>query len=124
MVRPTMPKAEEQTAIYRRVIDHAGDRPVVFRTLDIGGDKVLPYLGRQVEENPAMGWRAIRLTLDRPALLKVQLRAMLEAAAGRSLHVLFPKIGRASCRERVCQYVWVSVVALSLKKKNNKHSKI
>lgn len=92
MVRPTMPKAEAQTAIYRRVIDHAGDRPVVFRTLDIGGDKVLPYLGRQVEENPAMGWRAIRLTLDRPALLKVQLRAMLEAAAGRSLHVMFPMI--------------------------------
>lgn len=92
MVRPTMPKAEAQTAIYRRVIEHAGDRPVVFRTLDIGGDKVLPYLVKYPEENPAMGWRAIRLALDRPALLKVQLRAMLEAAAGRSLHLMFPMI--------------------------------
>lgn len=92
MVRPTMPKAEAQTAIYRRVIEHAGDRPVVFRTLDIGGDKVLPYLVKYPEENPAMGWRAIRLTLDRPALLKVQLRALLEAAAGRSLHVMFPMV--------------------------------
>ncbi len=92
MVRPTMPKAEAQTAIYRRVIEHAGERPVVFRTLDIGGDKVLPYLVKYPEENPAMGWRAIRLALDRPALLKVQLRAMLEAAAGRSLHVMFPMI--------------------------------
>lgn len=92
MVRPTLPKAEAQTAIYRRVIEHAGDRPVVFRTLDIGGDKVLPYLVKYPEENPAMGWRAIRLSMDRPALLKVQLRAMLEAAAGRHLHVMFPMI--------------------------------
>ncbi|HEX6957195.1 MAG TPA: phosphoenolpyruvate--protein phosphotransferase [Ferrovibrio sp.] len=92
MVRPTLPKAEAQTAIYRRVIEHAGDRPVVFRTLDIGGDKVLPYLIRYPEENPAMGWRAIRLALDRPALLKVQLRALLAAAAGRNLHIMFPMI--------------------------------
>ncbi len=92
MVRPTMPKAEAQTAIYRRVIEHAGDRPVVFRTLDIGGDKVLPYLVKYPEENPAMGWRAIRLALDRPALLKVQLRALLTAAEGRNLHVMFPMI--------------------------------
>ncbi len=92
MVRPTLPKAEAQTAIYRRVIEHAGDRPVVFRTLDIGGDKVLPYLVKHPEENPAMGWRAIRLALDRPALLKVQLRALLSAAAGRKLHVMFPMI--------------------------------
>lgn len=92
MVRPTLPKAEAQTAIYRRVIEHAGDRPVVFRTLDIGGDKVLPYLVKYPEENPAMGWRAIRLAMDRPGLLKVQLRALLEAAAGRNLHVMFPMI--------------------------------
>jgi len=92
LVRPTMPKAEAQTAIYSRVLEHAGDRPVVFRTLDVGGDKVLPYLAKTAEENPAMGWRAIRISLDRPALLKVQLRALLQAAAGRVLHVMFPMI--------------------------------
>ncbi|MBX3455728.1 phosphoenolpyruvate--protein phosphotransferase [Ferrovibrio sp.] len=92
LVRPTMPKAEAQTAIYARVLEHAGDRPVVFRTLDVGGDKVLPYLAKQTEENPAMGWRAIRIALDRPALLKVQLRALLQAAEGRVLHVMFPMV--------------------------------
>jgi len=92
LVRPTMPKAEAQTAIYSRVLEHAGERPVVFRTLDVGGDKVLPYLAKQPEENPAMGWRAIRIALDRPALLKVQLRALLQAAEGRVLHVMFPMV--------------------------------
>lgn len=92
LVRPTMPKAEAQTSIYARVLEHAGERPVVFRTLDVGGDKVLPYLAKQPEENPAMGWRAIRIALDRPALLKVQLRALLQAAEGRVLHVMFPMV--------------------------------
>ncbi|MBP6819049.1 phosphoenolpyruvate--protein phosphotransferase [Ferrovibrio sp. MS7] len=92
LVRPTMPKADAQQQIYRRVIEHAGERPVVFRTLDVGGDKVLPYLAKHPEENPAMGWRAIRISLDRPALLKVQLRAMLQAAEGHVLHVMFPMI--------------------------------
>lgn len=92
LVRPTMPKAEAQQQIYRRVMEHAGDRPVVFRTLDVGGDKVLPYLAKHPEENPAMGWRAIRISLDRPALLKVQLRALLQAAEDRVLHVMFPMI--------------------------------
>ena len=92
LVRPTMPKAEAQTAIYARVLEHAGERPVVFRTLDVGGDKVLPYLAKQPEENPALGWRAIRMSLDRPALLKVQLRALLQAAEGRVLHVMFPMV--------------------------------
>jgi phosphotransferase system enzyme I (PtsP) len=92
LVRPTMPKAEAQTQIYRRVIEHAGERPVVFRTLDVGGDKVLPYLAKHPEENPAMGWRAIRISLDRPALLKVQLRALLQASEGKVLHLMFPMI--------------------------------
>ena len=66
-----------------RVLDAAGERPVTFRTLDVGGDKVLPYMRVVEEENPALGWRAIRLGLDRPGLLRSQIRALLRAAAGR-----------------------------------------
>ena len=69
-----------------------GDRPVTFRTLDIGGDKVLPYMRTAQEENPAMGWRAIRLGLDRPGLLRMQIRALLHAAAGRELRMMLPMI--------------------------------
>ena len=92
MVRATFPRVEVQTELYTRVLDQAEDRPVVFRTLDVGGDKVLPYMDAQGEENPAMGWRAIRIALDRPALLKSQVRALLQAAAGRSLNIMFPMI--------------------------------
>ena len=92
MVRATFPRIEAQTELYTRVLDHAGNRPVVFRTLDVGGDKVLPYLNESAEENPAMGWRAIRIALDRPALLKIQIRALLQAATGRNLHVMFPMV--------------------------------
>jgi phosphotransferase system, enzyme I, PtsP len=74
------------------VLDAAGKRPVTFRTLDIGGDKVLPYLRNVEEENPALGWRAIRLGLDRPGLLRSQVRALLRAAGGRELRVMFPMI--------------------------------
>ena len=62
-------------------MDAAGDLPVTFRTLDLGGDKVLPYLEAEREDNPALGWRAIRMGLDRPALLRLQLRALIAAAA-------------------------------------------
>jgi phosphotransferase system enzyme I (PtsP) len=92
MVAATFPRAAEQFALYRTVLDAAGDRPVTFRTLDIGGDKVLPYMRNVVEENPALGWRAIRLGLDRPALLRSQIRALLRAAAGRGLKIMFPMI--------------------------------
>jgi phosphotransferase system enzyme I (PtsP) len=92
MVSSTMPRLTAQVDLYGSVIDAAGDRPVIFRTLDIGGDKVLPYLVGPREENPALGWRAIRLTLDRPALLRYQLRALLLAAHGRSLSVMFPMV--------------------------------
>ncbi|HKT17181.1 MAG TPA: phosphoenolpyruvate--protein phosphotransferase [Stellaceae bacterium] len=92
MLREKFPTVAEQTALYRRVLDQAGDRPVTFRTLDIGGDKVLPYMDDIVEENPAMGWRAIRIALDRPAMLRQQLRALIRAAGGRSLRVMFPMI--------------------------------
>ena len=95
LVSATLPARERQTRLYRDVLDTAGDRPVVFRTVDIGGDKVLPYLRHnngEHEENPAMGWRALRVALEREGLLKVQARALLEAAAGRTLNVMFPMV--------------------------------
>jgi phosphotransferase system enzyme I (PtsP) len=92
MVANSMPRTGEQLSLYRAVLDAAGKRPVTFRTLDIGGDKVLPYMRNVEEENPALGWRAIRLGLDRPGLLRSQIRAMLRAAGGRVLRVMFPMI--------------------------------
>ena len=92
MVRDTFPDVEELTEFYRRVLDRAGCRPVVFRTLDVGGDKVLPYLPYAVEDNPAMGWRGIRIGLDRPAMLRHQLRALIRAARKRTLFVKFPMV--------------------------------
>src|SRR5262249_679383 len=77
--RNAFPDVAEQMAFYRRVYDEADGRTVVFRTLDIGGDKVLPYLAHIAEDNPAMGWRAIRIGLDRPAMLRQQLRALIRA---------------------------------------------
>ncbi|BBE73841.1 phosphoenolpyruvate--protein phosphotransferase [Oharaeibacter diazotrophicus] len=93
MIASAFPRMSEQQQLYGKVLDGAGARPVTFRSLDIGGDKVLPYLTRAVaEENPAMGWRAIRLGLDRPALLRTQVRALLKAAAGRHLRLMFPMV--------------------------------
>ncbi|MBU6165145.1 MAG: phosphoenolpyruvate--protein phosphotransferase [Alphaproteobacteria bacterium] len=93
LVSATLPRRERQQALYQTVLDGAGDKPVVFRTVDIGGDKAVPYLeGAQEDENPAMGWRALRLALGRSGLMKVQARALLEAAAGRTLAVMFPMI--------------------------------
>jgi len=92
MVADTLPRTNEQLGLYRAVLDAAGKRPVTFRTLDIGGDKVLPYLRNIEEENPALGWRAIRLGLDRPGLLRSQVRALLRAAGGRELRIMFPMI--------------------------------
>jgi len=96
MVSPALPKVDEQTKIYAAALEASGDRPVVFRTLDIGGDKQVPFLPREEEENPAMGWRAIRIALDRPALLRFQLRALLYAASGKDLHVMFPMIAEVA----------------------------
>ena len=92
MVAEELPRTNAQTQLYSRVMDSAGELPVIFRTLDLGGDKVLPYLEADFEENPAMGWRAVRMGLDRPALLRLQLRALISAARGRELHVMFPLI--------------------------------
>jgi phosphotransferase system enzyme I (PtsP) len=92
MLRDKFPTVAQQTSLYRRVLDQAGARPVTFRTLDIGGDKLLPYMDEIADENPAMGWRAIRIALDRPAMLRQQVRALIRAGAGKLLRVMFPMI--------------------------------
>ncbi|WP_192182530.1 phosphoenolpyruvate--protein phosphotransferase [Mesorhizobium amorphae] len=93
MVASTFPRAEAQERLYRDVLDAARGKPVTFRTIDIGGDKVLPYFkGAIQEENPALGWRAIRLTLDRPGLLRTQIRALLKASGGRELKLMLPMV--------------------------------
>ena len=95
LVSSTLPQRERQTRLYRDVLDAAGDKPVIFRTVDIGGDKAVPYIEASMserEENPAMGWRALRLSLERGGLLKAQARALLEAASGRTLNVMFPMV--------------------------------
>ena len=97
MVAERMPSASEQQALYNAVFAATGDMPVTFRTLDIGGDKILPYMQSMEEENPALGWRAIRIGLDRPGLLRAQVRALLKAAGGRPLKIMFPMV--ATCDE-------------------------
>jgi phosphotransferase system enzyme I (PtsP) len=92
MARGGIPDVGEQAAIYARVLDAAGDLPVLFRTLDLGSDKLLPDHVAPREENPAMGWRSLRVGLDRPAVLRRQLRALLLAARGRKLSVMFPMV--------------------------------
>jgi phosphotransferase system enzyme I (PtsP) len=92
LARGAVVDTPEQAAVYGRVFDAAGDRPVMFRTLDLGGDKLLPGSPAPEEENPAMGWRSLRIGLDRPALLRRQLRALLLAASGRPLSVMFPMV--------------------------------
>lgn len=100
MVRSEYPDVQAQTELYGRVLDQADGKPVVFRTLDVGGDKVLPYFDEVEQDNPALGWRAIRIGLDRPAMLRKQLRALIRAAAGRQLSVMFPMIADVGEFER------------------------
>jgi phosphotransferase system enzyme I (PtsP) len=95
LARGAVADVAEQAAIYARVLDAAGDRPVLFRTLDLGADKLLPGTVME-EENPAMGWRSLRIGLDRPALMRRQLRALLLAAKGRNLSVMFPMVATAA----------------------------
>lgn len=96
MVRSTFPDFAQQTRIYSEVLAQSDGKPVHFRTLDIGGDKQLPYLQDDKDENPALGWRSIRVGLDRPGMLRQQLRAMLRAAAGQDLYVMFPMIAEVA----------------------------
>lgn len=96
MARSELPDVATQIAVYRGVLDQAGDKPVIFRTVDIGGDKILPYWKNTQGDNPAMGWRAIRICLDRPAILRHQVRALIQAAAGRDLHLMFPMVAEVA----------------------------
>lgn len=96
LIRNQMPKRDELARLYARVMDAAKGRPVAFRTLDIGSDKVLPYMKPQDEPNPAMGWRAIRVGLDKPGVLQMQAQALIRAAKGRPLTVMFPFITELS----------------------------
>ena len=92
MVRGRLPRVREQTEYYRAVRELCNGRRLVFRTLDVGGDKLLPYMKREKEENPAMGWRAIRISLDHPGLFRMQIRALLHASAGEELDIMFPMV--------------------------------
>ncbi len=96
MISSGLPMKDRQTAMYAKILAAAEGKPVVFRSLDIGGDKMLPYLRHDKEENPAMGWRAVRMTLDRSGLFRAQLRALLKAAEGRDLHLMLPMISETA----------------------------
>ena len=100
MVRAEYPDIRTQTDLYREVLDGAGGKPVTFRTLDVGGDKPLPSFSVRGEENPALGWRALRIGLDRPAMLRTQLRALIAAAAGRELKLMFPLVAEVAELDR------------------------
>ena len=100
MVRDAFPDVTSQTEVYAKALALAKGRPVTFRTLDIGGDKALPYWAGTPDENPVMGWRAIRIGLDRPAMLRQQLRALIRAAAGAELRVMFPMIAEVAELDR------------------------
>ncbi len=96
MISDTFPRLDQQTKLYKSILDQAGNRPVVFRSLDIGGDKIIPYFRGGAEENPALGWRAIRMALDRPALFRTQIRALLRASQGREVRIILPMISDVS----------------------------
>ncbi|WFT85212.1 phosphoenolpyruvate--protein phosphotransferase [Rhizobium leguminosarum] len=113
MIASTMPKADEQEQFYRNVIKQAAGRTVTFRTLDIGGDKVVPYFRGHEEENPALGWRAIRLSLDRPGLLRTQLRALLKASADTELKLMVPMVTEVSELKMVRELLQKEVQHLS-----------
>jgi phosphotransferase system, enzyme I, PtsP len=96
MMAASFPRLAVQMNHYASVLENANGKPIVFRTLDLGADKALPYLRQPREDNPAMGWRAIRVALERRALLELQVRALLRAAAGRELRIMFPMIAETS----------------------------
>ena len=102
LVRNQMPGRSELSALYARVLDAAQGKRVVFRTLDIGSDKVLPYMKPQEEPNPALGWRAIRVALDRPGVMRMQLQALVRAAAGRPLTLMFPFVAQSEEYDAAC----------------------
>ena len=113
MIASKLPSLRDQVELYGDVLRAADGKPVVFRTLDIGGDKMLPYFTTPAkEENPALGWRAIRISLDRPGLLRHQLRALLSAAAGRDLNLMFPMVAQTDEFLRAKELVDLEVARL------------
>ncbi|MBL8643146.1 MAG: peptidase, partial [Rhodospirillaceae bacterium] len=92
LAMPTLPDVRSQQALYKQVVDAAGGKPVTFRTLDVGGDKIAASFAGGKEDNPAMGWRSVRLTLDRPSVMRQQLRAIIQASENRALRVMFPMV--------------------------------
>ena len=94
LIRRNVPRRGELVALYKRILDAAGDKPVTFRTLDIGSDKALPYMKRPEEPNPALGWRAIRVGLDRKGVMRMQLQALVRAHEGRPMRIMFPFIAQ------------------------------
>jgi len=96
LIGAQLPRVGVQERLYREVLDRAGDKPVVFRTADLGGDKAATYMKRRLEGNPAMGWRGLRMAVDRPGIIRPQVRALLAAAEGRDLYIMFPMVTLAS----------------------------
>jgi phosphotransferase system enzyme I (PtsP) len=96
MVSSKFPRLTEQETYYSSVLGEAGEKPVTFRTLDIGSDKVLPYFSRKKEDNPALGWRALRFSLERPGLLRLQMRALIKASSNKNLNIIFPLVAEIS----------------------------
>lgn len=109
LTRTRVPRRTELATLYSRVLDNAHGKPVMFRTLDIGSDKVLPYMKPQDEPNPAMGWRAIRVGLDKRGVLRMQLQALVRAAVGRPLYVMFPFIAEMAEFEEAHRILMESV---------------
>lgn len=105
MMRSSFPDVHIQTEVYRDVLEQAKDCPVTFRTLDIGGDKIVPYMWRISDENPVLGWRGIRVALDKPTILRQQVRALISASQGRELRLLFPLISDISEFKEARQFV-------------------
>ena len=96
LIAEQMPRIRQQVALYESALIEAGEKPVTFRTLDLGGDKILNYARAEREENPAMGWRGARMALDRPKLARYQLRGLIRAGVGRPLRLMFPGITTVS----------------------------
>ncbi len=113
MMAQRFPRLSTQVRHYSAILEQAQGKPVVFRTLDIGADKTLPYLKQPKEDNPAMGWRSIRMSLDRPALLRLQVRALLTAGAGQTMKIMFPMIADVEEYRRAWEAVEVEKVYLS-----------
>lgn len=119
MASEMMPDVDRQISYYQELMDKCGDKKVIFRSLDVGSDKLLPYWGNVGEENPAIGWRSIRITLDRRAILRKQIRAFLRSAAGKELNVMFPMITNLSEFEEAKE-----TLMLELEKEKRKSDKI